>query len=115
MGVSTTAKRGDARSSPQSGSHLQHEVIGIVLITAALLILLSLISFLPSDPVFFVGHDEGTVQAHNFIGKAGATVAAFCFWLIGGAAYLLPFLLAIVGWRCFSVGTLSVTLQSAGG
>jgi S-DNA-T family DNA segregation ATPase FtsK/SpoIIIE len=90
-------------------------VIGIVLITAALLILLSLISFLPSDPVFFVGHDEGTVQAHNFIGKAGATVAAFCFWLIGGAAYLLPFLLAIVGWRCFSVGTLSVTLQSAGG
>ena len=49
MGVSTTAKRGDARSAPSRSSHVKREVIGVLLIAAGLLILLSLVSFVPGD------------------------------------------------------------------
>ena len=49
MGVTTTAKRGDARSAPSRPSHVRREVIGVLLITASLFILLSLVSFVPGD------------------------------------------------------------------
>ncbi|ULA59674.1 MAG: hypothetical protein LZF60_160001, partial [Nitrospira sp.] len=39
MGVSTTAKRGDARSAPSRSSHVKREVIGVLLIAVGLLIL----------------------------------------------------------------------------
>ncbi|MBI4401255.1 MAG: DNA translocase FtsK 4TM domain-containing protein [Nitrospirae bacterium] len=118
MGVSTTAKRGDARSPFRQPSHLKHEVIGVLLITSSLLILLSLISFAPTDVVLFgTGSSEASPSAptRNMIGMVGATLARTLFWLIGGGAYLMPFLLAMLGARCFVEGALTVTLRSAGG
>ncbi len=122
MGASSTAKRGDARnastqSSPQP-SHLQREVIGVLLLALSLLALLSLVSFSPSDHTVFSGESgqpSPATTTRNMIGTVGATLAGGLFWLIGGAAYLFPFLLAMVGIRCFIEGTLSVTLRSAGG
>ncbi|MGH7236008.1 MAG: DNA translocase FtsK 4TM domain-containing protein [Nitrospiraceae bacterium] len=118
MGVSTTAKRGDARSASRQSAHLKHEVIGVLLITLSLLILLSLGSFAPTDvPLFGSGHSPAASPAptRNMIGAVGATLASALFWLVGGGAYLLPFLLAMLGVRCFVEGALTVTLRSAAG
>ncbi|HEX2055661.1 MAG TPA: DNA translocase FtsK 4TM domain-containing protein, partial [Nitrospiraceae bacterium] len=91
MGVSTTAKRGDARSTSSGPSHVQREVIGVLLITAALLILLSLLSFVPGDAKIFTGSGPVTAPpAKNMIGRVGAVTAATSFFVIGGAAYLFP-------------------------
>lgn len=118
MGVSTTAKRGDARPASREPSHLKHEVIGVLLITVSLLTLLSLVSYAPTDRLLFATDPAGSASApatKNMIGTVGATLAASLFWFVGGAAYLLPFLLAMLGARCFVEGALSVTLRSAGG
>jgi S-DNA-T family DNA segregation ATPase FtsK/SpoIIIE len=118
MGVSTTAKRGDTRGASRPPSYLKHEVIGVLLITLSLLSLLSLISYSPTDRLLF-GSDPsgvpGMPATRNMIGTVGATLAAALFWLIGGGAYLLPFLLVMLGGRCFVEGALTVTLRSAAG
>lgn len=115
MGFSTTAKRGDARGVSHS-SHLQHEVLGVVLITLSLLVLLSLLSFAPTDVSFFsTDPPTGPGQpptTRNMIGTVGATMATGLFWLIGAAGYLLPVLLAIIGVRSFLHGAFEVTVRS---
>ena len=117
MGVSTTAKRGHARGASPPSSHVPHEVIGVVLITASLLILLGLLSYAPSDPTFFASTSLSNTPppTRNMIGTAGASLATGLFWLIGTAAYLLPALLTVIGGRCFVHGALQVTLRSAAG
>jgi S-DNA-T family DNA segregation ATPase FtsK/SpoIIIE len=115
MGVSTTAKRGDARGTARSPSHLQHEVVGVVLITLALLVFLSLISFAPSDSGVFDADNSAPGGTRNMIGAVGATLARALFGFLGGSAYLLPFLLVMVAFRCFVEGTLAVTIRSAAG
>ena len=115
MGVTTTAKRGDARSAPSRLSHVQREVIGVLLITASLLILLSLVSFVPGDTRSLTASGPTVVvPAKNMIGSVGALFAAGFFFLIGGAAYLFPLLLGLLGVRCFTHTPLPVRLRNAG-
>jgi S-DNA-T family DNA segregation ATPase FtsK/SpoIIIE len=115
MGVSTTAKRGDARSTSSRPSHVQREVIGVLLITGGLLILLSLLSFVPSDTKLLTGSGPAAAApAKNMIGTVGAMLAATMFFLIGGAAYLFPLLLGLLGARCFTQTPLTVRLRNAG-
>jgi S-DNA-T family DNA segregation ATPase FtsK/SpoIIIE len=115
MGVSTTAKRGDARSTSSGPSHVQREVIGVLLMTAGLLILLSLLSFVPGDANVFTGSGSAAAPpAKNMIGRVGAVTAATSFFLIGGAAYLFPLLLGLLGARCFTQTPLTVRLRNAG-
>ncbi|MGH7255864.1 MAG: DNA translocase FtsK 4TM domain-containing protein [Nitrospirales bacterium] len=117
MGGPTTAKRGDARQASRSSSHLPYEISGILLIALGLLVLLSLLSFAPTDPTLVTGQtrDAAGSSTHNMIGTAGATGALGLFRAIGGSAYLVPLLLAWIGWRCLSECAWSVTAQSAGG
>src|SRR5437867_4238020 len=118
MGVTSTAKRGDARSASRRFSRLQYEVIGVLLTTLSLLTLLSLVSFTPSDVPLFGASPSDTAspgQTRNMIGTVGATLAVVLFRLMGAAADLLPFLLAMLGVRCFVEGPLTVTVRSAGG
>jgi S-DNA-T family DNA segregation ATPase FtsK/SpoIIIE len=98
MGVSTTVKRGDARGTSRQPSHLQHEVVGVLLITLSLLTLLSLVSFSPADRLLFGAGSPTTTDGveagplgsnRNMIGTVGATIATALFWLVGGGAYLL--------------------------
>jgi S-DNA-T family DNA segregation ATPase FtsK/SpoIIIE len=113
-GASSGAKRGDARSASRQSSHLKHEVIGVLLLTLSLLILLSLISFSPTDSPFGTGAVPAA-PTQNMIGKAGATIASGLFRFLGGAAYLFPLLMGMLGGRCFVAGALTVTLRSAAG
>ncbi len=114
MGVSTTAKRGDARSAPSRSSHVKREVIGVLLIAAGLLILLSLVSFVPSDAKSIAASGVAGNQPKNMIGSVGALSAAACFFMVGGAAYLFPILLGLLGARCFTPIPLTMRLRHAG-
>jgi len=114
MGVSTTAKRGDARSAPSRSSHVKREVIGVLLIAVGLLILLSLVSFVPGDAKSIAASGAAGSQPKNMIGSVGALTAAACFFLVGGAAYLFPILLGLLGARCFTPIPLTMRLRNAG-
>ncbi len=118
MGATSTAKRGDARGASRRLSHLHYEVIGVLLITLSLLTLLSLVSFTPGDVALFGSGPSDAAsprQTRNMIGTVGATLAVVLFRLVGAAAYLVPFLLVMLGVRCFVEGPLTVTVRSAGG
>ena len=114
MGVSTTAKRGDARSAPSRSSHVKREVIGVLLIAVGLLILLSLVSFVPGDAKSIAASGAAGNQPKNMIGSVGALSAAACFFMVGGAAYLFPILLGLLGVRCFTPIPLTMRLRNAG-
>ena len=115
MAVTTSAKRGEARRAASPPSHIKREVIGVVLIALSLLTLLSLVSFVPSGPnPAAVSAAAGSAPSRNLIGYVGAFFASTLFSLIGGAAYLFPILLGLMGVRCFTQSDLSIRLRNAG-
>ena len=115
MGVTSSAKRGEARRAPAPPSHLKREVIGVILVALSLLTLLSLLSFVPGEPkAVATPNATMTPPTHNLIGSAGAVFSSLLFTLIGGAAYLFPLLLGLLGARCFTQSELSIRLRNAG-
>jgi S-DNA-T family DNA segregation ATPase FtsK/SpoIIIE len=113
MGATTSAKRREARRAPSPSSHIQREVIGVILIALSLLMLLSLLSFVPGEAKMVT---DGASDAHpprNLIGSFGALLAGAFFYSIGGAAYLFPILLGRLGFRCFSQVPVSLRLRTA--
>jgi len=115
MAVTTSAKRGEARRAASPPSHIKREVIGIVLIALSLLTLLSLVSFVPNGlNQVSAPPAAGSPASRNLIGSAGAFFASTLFSLIGGAAYLFPLLLGLIGVRCFTQSDLSIRLRNAG-
>ncbi len=114
MGVTTSAKRGEARRAPSPPSHIQREVIGVILIALSLLTLLSLLSFVPGEAETVAAGAPAANPPRNLIGSFGAVLAGGFFYLIGGAAYLFPFLLGRLGFRCFSQTPVSIRLRTAG-
>ncbi len=115
MGVPNSAKRGEARRAPAPPSHIRREVIGVILIALSLLTLLSLLSFVPGEPkVVATAGSTVSPPTHNLIGSVGAVFSSVLFSLIGGAAYLFPILLGLLGARCFTQSDLSIRLRNAG-
>lgn len=115
MGVTSHAKRAEARRAPAIPSHIKREVIGVVLIALSLLTLLSLLSFVPGEPkVVAIPGSTVIPPTRNLIGSAGAVFASVLFSLIGGAAYFFPILLGLMGARCFIQSDLSIRLRNAG-
>jgi S-DNA-T family DNA segregation ATPase FtsK/SpoIIIE len=114
MGVTASAKRREARRAPSPPSHLQREVIGVVLIAISLLMLLSLLSFVPGEAQAVAAGDSASKPPRNLIGSFGALLAGGLFYSIGGAAYLFPLLLGRLGIRCFSQTPASIRIRTAG-
>lgn len=112
MGATTSAKRGDARRASAAPSHLQREVVGVIVIALSLLMLLSFLSFVPGEAETVAAGTSSSVPPRNLIGSFGALLAGGFFYLIGGAAYLLPLLLGRVGIRCFSQTSVSIRLRT---
>ena len=77
-----------------------NELIGFLLITLAILVALSLISYNPHDIAVNVAAPpaDGPL-AHNWIGPVGAYSADFLFQVFGFAAFLLPAGFVVLGWR----------------
>jgi len=70
------------------------EISGIVLLTAAVFIILCLVSYSPSDPSFthFVG---GDVRIHNLGGIVGSYMADILLTALGVTAYLIPVIVIV--------------------
>ncbi|HJS56956.1 MAG TPA: DNA translocase FtsK [Vicinamibacteria bacterium] len=77
------------------------EFLGLVAFGVALMLLISLATYTPRDPVpFFKAGATGSVR--NFIGPFGAFLAELLVpQLFGMAALLLPIVLGIAGWKLF--------------
>lgn len=75
------------------------EIWGIVLFAAGLLIFASLISFSPDDPSFNSVSASNNVK--NLAGILGSYISDILFMFAGGAAYLVPFILFLAGWKKF--------------
>src|SRR5437870_1420748 len=112
MVASPTMAAAGTRKSGAAGT--RHETAGVVLVTVALLLGLSLLSYSPRDPILLEEsfHPE---SVQNLIGQVGMTLATGVFAAVGGGGYLAPIALGILGGRCFLRGGLGVTLRSAGG
>lgn len=113
MGATTSAKRGETRRAPSPPSHIQREVIGVILIAMSLLMLLSLLSFVPGEAKMVATGDQMASPPKNLIGSFGALLASAFFYGMGGAAYLFPLLLGRLGFRCFSQVPVSLRFRTA--
>ncbi|MFN0080777.1 MAG: DNA translocase FtsK 4TM domain-containing protein [Prosthecobacter sp.] len=82
------ARSTDEKESPWN------DVFGILLLMVAAMLLLALVSYdprdMPSWSFLALSETSGEVT-HNFVGRMGALVAGHMLWLMGFAAYLLPF------------------------
>jgi S-DNA-T family DNA segregation ATPase FtsK/SpoIIIE len=76
------------------------EFVGVVLFAAAIIWLISLASYEPSDPVWFFSAGSHAIPV-NFAGRVGAFLAELSFQMFGYASYLAPALLVLLGWHFF--------------
>jgi S-DNA-T family DNA segregation ATPase FtsK/SpoIIIE len=76
------------------------EFVGVALFAMALIWLISLVTYEPSDPVWFFTTGVSHPPA-NFVGRVGAFLAELSFQLFGYGAYFLPGALGVVGWHYF--------------
>ena len=86
------ARKEPAGSPP---SHGFNDIIGIVLIAAALLLAVSLLSYEPYDVLAKTASPNE--HPHNWIGPFGAWLGMGIFFIFGATAYLLPPLLLAYG------------------
>ena len=73
-----------------------NEVFALVLLGVGTLLFLALISYSPRDLPSWVPFSKVATPnspAQNFIGPLGAILAGFCYFMIGGASYLLAVIL----------------------
>ncbi len=80
------------------------EALGVLLILLGVLAALSLFSHDPMDPTLF-SHSTGEAAApggpNNWIGGFGASLSAGLYAAVGFAAWAIPVLLLVWGWRRF--------------
>jgi DNA segregation ATPase FtsK/SpoIIIE, S-DNA-T family len=76
------------------------EFFGVALFGMALIWLVALATYEPTDPVWFFSAGSGA-QPVNFAGRVGAFLAELSFQLLGYASYLIPAAMVIVGWHQF--------------
>src|SRR5699024_173635 len=76
------------------------EFAGVALFGASLIWLIALVSYEPSDPVWFFTSTAAHAPA-NFVGLVGAFVAEASFQVLGYASFLVPAVFGVLGWNFF--------------
>jgi DNA segregation ATPase FtsK/SpoIIIE, S-DNA-T family len=76
------------------------EFVGVALFAAALIWIIALATYAPTDPVWFFSTGGHGAPA-NFAGRIGAFLAELSFQLVGYAAYFIPAFLVLIGWQYF--------------
>jgi len=74
--------------------------VGVVLFALALIWLIALVTYDPKDPVWFFS-TGGQAPPANFIGHVGALLSEASFQLAGYSAFLVPVVVAVIGWHRF--------------
>src|SRR5215469_8695266 len=75
-----------------------NEMLGLVVLVAAVLLVLSLVTYSPADPSLnTVGGGAGVRPAHNWAGLVGAHLADFLLQILGVAVLLAPVVMGRVG------------------
>jgi len=74
---------------------LRHEVMGILLVALGIFVLLSLVSYDPSDPSFFSYASPKVREIHNWMGTVGAYLSCLLFQGFGFSSFLIPFVLGV--------------------
>jgi len=77
-----------------TGNRRLNELVGVTLFAMAGLLVLSLVSYRPTDPSF---NTVGAAAAHNWAGIFGATLSDLLFQFEGFAAFCLPLMLGLLG------------------
>ncbi len=78
------------------------EALGVLLVLVGLLTALSLLSHDPRDPnLFSITAGGEAASPNNWIGGFGASLSAALYALVGFAAWGVPVLLFLWGWRMF--------------
>lgn len=90
------------------------EFVGVALFALALIWIISLSSYEPTDAVWFFSTGSHAAPA-NFAGRVGAFLAELSFQLFGYASYLVPALLVVVGWHSFWCRKLDAAATKATG
>src|SRR5262245_11255135 len=102
--IGTTAARAagaDGDLMPQSTlSRRISEFLGVAFFALALIWLISLVTYEPTDPVWFFTTGALHPPA-NFVGRVGAFLSELSFQLLGYGAYLVPGVFAWIGWYYF--------------
>lgn len=117
MSIFPMGSRRDTRAETKTPPYLKREVKGLLLVTLGLLVFLSVTSFSPNDRPLFLTLSDSSVapslsSTENLIGRVGATIAFGLFWLIGGAAHLVPLLIVLFGIRAFLDANLGGMIRS---
>lgn len=76
------------------------EFLGVALFALALVWLISLATYSPTDAVWFF-NTGGDVPPMNLVGLAGSFISEASYQVLGLTSYLLPPMLAVVGWYAF--------------
>ncbi len=76
------------------------EFFGVALFAVALIWLIALATYEPTDPVWFFSAGSGASPT-NFAGRVGAFLAELSFQLLGYASYLVPAAMVVIGWHYF--------------
>lgn len=76
------------------------EVTGVLLFAAGLIWLVSLATYAPGDPVWFLSTRTAGPVA-NLVGRVGAFLSEVSFQIVGYAGYLIPLLAVVAGWYSF--------------
>src|SRR5687767_2948286 len=87
------------RAAGSTLSRRLSETVGVALFASALIWLIALASYEPTDPVWFFSTESGAPA--NFVGRVGAFLAELSFQLLGYGSYLLPAVVAVAGWHYF--------------
>ncbi|MBA4185669.1 MAG: DNA translocase FtsK 4TM domain-containing protein, partial [Acidobacteria bacterium] len=93
----------------------RNEIAAIVLLAVAVLVFLCLVTYNPND-WSVISHDwasKGQQKTQNWIGTVGANVAGLLFQAVGLSALLLPFLIALIAWKCFRSENLYPSINRA--
>lgn len=86
-------------SLAQFKSNRKNEIVGFLLLALAAIIFLSLVSYSPFDTPAHTSAPNSPVR--NLVGIIGAYIAEALTFVVGLAAYLLPFVLLIWAWNIF--------------
>lgn len=97
MSIFPSSKSKPTKDQPKGFSILTTQVVGILVATLGILGLLSMATFSPSDPILFADHPSSNSVPENAVGLIGATLAFSLLTMAGGGAYVVPFLLVVLG------------------